>query len=169
MKLAFWLVPFVLASAATAQSQTFSNDATYTVQGATPQREAVLRHQIQLMQPSVLPYRGSASCLTGNMCARPRCTNSTCPPGWEAKCLLTWPAGAFSLMKIPTSVRSGSAIGWPTNLATWRPVVSRKKTRKEQPGNTGPAYKQRLREADLQVLRTKRPARKPCRVLVEIC
>ena len=57
MKLAFWLVPFFLAIAATAQSQTFSNDATYTVQGATPQREAVLRHQIQLMQPSVLPYR----------------------------------------------------------------------------------------------------------------
>ena len=57
MKPAFWLVPFFLAIAATAQSQTFSNDATYTVQGATPQREAVLRHQIQLMQPSVLPYR----------------------------------------------------------------------------------------------------------------
>jgi hypothetical protein len=57
VKLAFWLVPFFLAIAATAQSQTFSNDATYTVQGATPQREALLRHQIQLMQPSVLPYR----------------------------------------------------------------------------------------------------------------
>jgi predicted aspartyl protease len=39
------------------QTQTVSNNATYSVQGATPEREAVLRHQIQLMQPAVLPYR----------------------------------------------------------------------------------------------------------------
>jgi hypothetical protein len=39
------------------QTQTVSNDATYTVQGATPEREAMLRRQIQLMQPAVLPYR----------------------------------------------------------------------------------------------------------------
>ena len=57
MKLALWLVLFFLATAAAAQTQTLSNDATYTVQGTTPEREAVLRHQIQLMQPSVFPYR----------------------------------------------------------------------------------------------------------------
>jgi len=60
VKLAIWLVPFFVffvAIAGAAQNQTFGNDVTYTVQGATPEREAVLRHQIQLMQPSVLPYR----------------------------------------------------------------------------------------------------------------
>jgi hypothetical protein len=53
-------------------------------------------------------------------------------------------------------------------LATWRPIALRKKTRKEQPGNTGLAYKQqRLGKSDLQVLRTNRPARKDRKVLVE--
>jgi hypothetical protein len=122
-----------------------SNDATYTVQGATPKREAVLRRQIQVMQPSVLPF-GSVSCLTGSMSTPPRCTNSTCPAGWEARCSPTCRAGAFSSMKIAISVRSGSAIGWPTSLATWRPIALGKKTRKKQPGNTGSACGQRIRK-----------------------
>lgn len=57
MKLAVWLVPFFLAIVAAAQTHTTDTDPTYTVQGATPEREAVLRQQIQRMQPSVLPYR----------------------------------------------------------------------------------------------------------------
>jgi hypothetical protein len=57
MKLAIGLVSFFLVITATAQTQTITNDATYTVQGAAPEREALLRHQIQVMQPTVLPYR----------------------------------------------------------------------------------------------------------------
>jgi hypothetical protein len=57
MKLAIGLVSFFLVITATAQTQTITNGATYTVQGAAPQREALLRHQIQVMQPTVLPYR----------------------------------------------------------------------------------------------------------------
>ena len=57
MKSAFWLIPFFLAVAFAAQSQTISKDRSYSVQGATPERESVLRQQIQLMRPSVLPYR----------------------------------------------------------------------------------------------------------------
>jgi hypothetical protein len=57
VKLAIWLVPFFLAIAAAAQTQTINNDTAYTIQGATPEREATLRQQIQMMQPSVLPYR----------------------------------------------------------------------------------------------------------------
>ena len=57
MKLAVRLVSFLLAIMAAAQTQTISNDPTYTVQGTTPKREAVLRRQIQVMQPPVLPYR----------------------------------------------------------------------------------------------------------------
>ena len=57
MKLAIWLALFSLALAPAAQTQVLNNDSTYTVQGATPERESILRHQIQLMQPSVLPYR----------------------------------------------------------------------------------------------------------------
>ena len=56
MKLAVWLVPFFLAIAPAAETQALNNDA-YTIQGAPDEREAVLRHQIQVMQPSVLPYR----------------------------------------------------------------------------------------------------------------
>jgi len=56
VKLAIWLVPFFLAIAPAAETQALNNDA-YTVQGAPAEREAVLRHQIQVMQPSVLPYR----------------------------------------------------------------------------------------------------------------
>ena len=57
MKLAIGLVSFFLAITAAAQTQSISNDATYTVQGAGPEREAALRRQIQVMRPSVLPYR----------------------------------------------------------------------------------------------------------------
>lgn len=57
MKLTVSLVLFFLAIAAAAQTQTLNNDTAYTVQGATPGREAVLRHQIQVMNPPVLPYR----------------------------------------------------------------------------------------------------------------
>jgi len=56
VKLAVWLVPFFLAIAPAAETQALNNDA-YTIQGAPDEREAVLRHQIQVMQPSVLPYR----------------------------------------------------------------------------------------------------------------
>jgi len=55
VKLAIWLVPFFLAIAPAAQTQAIND--TYTVQGATPEREAVVRRQIQAMQPLVLPYR----------------------------------------------------------------------------------------------------------------
>jgi hypothetical protein len=57
VKLAIWSALFLLSVAPTARTQTVNNDTTYTVQGATPEREAVLRQQIQLMHPSVLPYR----------------------------------------------------------------------------------------------------------------
>ena len=56
MKLAICLALFFLAITPAARTQTL-NDTTYTVQGATPEREAVLRRQIQVMQPAVLPYR----------------------------------------------------------------------------------------------------------------
>jgi hypothetical protein len=57
VKLAIWLALFSLALAPAVQTQVLNNDNTYTVQGATPERESILRHQIQLMRPSVLPYR----------------------------------------------------------------------------------------------------------------
>lgn len=57
MKPAIWLVLFFLAIAPAAPAQALNNDTTYTVQGATPEREAVLRRQIQVMQPPILPYR----------------------------------------------------------------------------------------------------------------
>lgn len=57
MKRATWLVLFFLAIASAGWTQTLNNDTSYTVQGATPEREAVLRRQIQAMHPSVLPYR----------------------------------------------------------------------------------------------------------------
>src|SRR5437879_13925520 len=67
----------------------------------------------------------------------PKCTNSTCPRGWEAKCLPICQPGAFSWMRTATMVRNGWVIGWPMNLDTWRPIVPRKRTLKEQPWNTG--------------------------------
>ena len=58
MKLAIWLVPFFLTMAPVGRTQTLNNDtSSYTVQGTTPEREALLRKQIQAMQPAVLPYR----------------------------------------------------------------------------------------------------------------
>lgn len=57
MKLAPWLTLFFLAVAAAAQTPAINNDTTFSVQGATPEREALLRHQIQVMRPAVLPYR----------------------------------------------------------------------------------------------------------------
>jgi hypothetical protein len=57
VKLAIWLALFFLAVAPAARTQTLNNDTCYTVQGATPEREAVLRRQIQVMHPAVLPYR----------------------------------------------------------------------------------------------------------------
>ncbi len=56
MKLATWLV-MVFAMVQLGWAQTSGNDTRYTVQGATPERDAVLRHQIEVMQPAVLPYR----------------------------------------------------------------------------------------------------------------
>jgi hypothetical protein len=38
-------------------AQTLPHEGSYTVQGTTPEREAILRHQIELMHPPVLPYR----------------------------------------------------------------------------------------------------------------
>ena len=57
MKLTFWLAMFFLAVAPAAETQAFNNDTNYAVRGATPEREAMLRRQIQVMQPAVLPYR----------------------------------------------------------------------------------------------------------------
>ena len=57
MKLAIWLVLFFLATAPAGWTQTLNDKPSYTVQGATPEREAVLRRQIQVMHPPVLPYR----------------------------------------------------------------------------------------------------------------
>jgi hypothetical protein len=51
------LALFFLTVAPAASTQTSNNDTTYTMQGATSEREAVLRRQIQVMQPAVLPYR----------------------------------------------------------------------------------------------------------------
>jgi len=56
VKLTIWLVPFFLAIAPAARTQAINNDV-YTVQGVTAEREAVIRRQIQAMQPRVLPYR----------------------------------------------------------------------------------------------------------------
>jgi len=48
----------VTGSGLLAVSEASSTDAAgYTVQGTTPERERVLRSQIQIMQPAVLPYR----------------------------------------------------------------------------------------------------------------
>ena len=58
MKLATWPILFFLATVPAGWTQTLGNDdITYTVQGATPEREAVLRRQIQVMNPPVLPYK----------------------------------------------------------------------------------------------------------------
>jgi hypothetical protein len=56
VKQAAWLV-LVFAIAQAGLAQTTGNDTSYTVQGTTPGREAVLRHQIEVMHPPVLPYR----------------------------------------------------------------------------------------------------------------
>jgi hypothetical protein len=56
--LATWPILFFLATVPAGWTQTPGNDdTTYTVQGATREREAVLRLQIQVMNPPVLPYR----------------------------------------------------------------------------------------------------------------
>jgi len=58
VKLATWPILFFLATVPAGWTQTLGNDdITYTVQGATPEREAVLRRQIQVMNPPVLPYK----------------------------------------------------------------------------------------------------------------
>lgn len=57
MRLAAWLALFFLAVAPAARTQPVNSEISYTVQGATPEREAVMRRQIQVMQPEVLPYR----------------------------------------------------------------------------------------------------------------
>ena len=44
-------------SSTSGMDQTRLNDTGYTVQGTTPEREAVLRRQIEVMQAPVLPYR----------------------------------------------------------------------------------------------------------------
>jgi hypothetical protein len=56
-ELAVCLALFFLATASAGWAQTSNDDTSYTVQGATPEREALLRRQIQVMQPPVLPYR----------------------------------------------------------------------------------------------------------------
>jgi len=56
VKLAIWLALFLLSVAPAARTQTLTDNG-YTVQGATPEREAVLRRQIQAMQTTVSPYR----------------------------------------------------------------------------------------------------------------
>jgi hypothetical protein len=56
VRLATWLV-LIFAMTQAAWTQASGNDNSYTVQGTTPEREAVLRHQIEVMQPPVLPYR----------------------------------------------------------------------------------------------------------------
>jgi integrase len=58
VKLATWPILFFLATVPAGWTQTLGNDdTTYTVQGATPEHEAVLPRQIQVMNPPVLPYR----------------------------------------------------------------------------------------------------------------
>jgi hypothetical protein len=57
VKSAIWLALFFLATTLAGWTQTPNDDTSYTVQGATPEREAVLRRQIQAMHPPVLPYR----------------------------------------------------------------------------------------------------------------
>ena len=56
MKLAFWFALFFLSVSHAARTQTLNGNS-YTVQGATPEREGVLRRQIRAMQPAVYPYR----------------------------------------------------------------------------------------------------------------
>ena len=56
MKSAIWLALFFTAASA-GWTQTLNDDTSYTVQGATPEREAILRRQVQVMHPPVLPYR----------------------------------------------------------------------------------------------------------------
>jgi hypothetical protein len=70
MKLAIWSVVLCLGAVVAGQGQQaggssllavnapLSSESTaYTVQGTTPERERLLRAQIQAMQPAVLPYR----------------------------------------------------------------------------------------------------------------
>ena len=56
MKLAIWLALCFVLIVPAARTQTLNGNS-YTVQGVTPEREAALRRQIQMMQPAVLPYR----------------------------------------------------------------------------------------------------------------
>src|ERR1700687_1586929 len=70
MKLATWSVVFWLAAVVSGQGQQAggstllavnatpsSESIAYTVRGTAPERERLLRSQIQAMQPAVLPYR----------------------------------------------------------------------------------------------------------------
>ena len=57
MKFAIWLGVLFLTTAPAGWTQTLNDDTSYTVQGTTAEREAVLRRQIQAMRPPVLPYR----------------------------------------------------------------------------------------------------------------
>jgi hypothetical protein len=70
MKLTIWSVAFWLMVAARGEGQQIEvsgslthiqassvEGLTYTVQGAAPEREHLLRLQIQIMQPAVLPHR----------------------------------------------------------------------------------------------------------------
>jgi hypothetical protein len=70
MKLTIWSVAFWLMVAARGEAQQIEvsgslthiqassvEGLTYTVQGAAPEREHLLRLQIQVMQPAVLPHR----------------------------------------------------------------------------------------------------------------
>jgi hypothetical protein len=70
MKLTIWAVAFWLMVAARGEGQQIEASGslthiqassveglTYTVQGAKPEREHLLRLQIQVMQPAVLPHR----------------------------------------------------------------------------------------------------------------
>ncbi len=56
MRPATWLV-LIFVMTQIGWTQTSGDNNSYTVQGTTPEREAVLRHQIEVMQPTILPYR----------------------------------------------------------------------------------------------------------------
>jgi hypothetical protein len=57
VKSAIWLALVFVTTASAGWTQTLTDETSYTVQGATPEREATLRRQIQVMHPPVLPYR----------------------------------------------------------------------------------------------------------------
>ena len=71
----------------------------YTVLGATPEQEALVRAQIRVMQPDVYPLR-VLLCPTGSTWTRPEPFASMCPPDMRAPCSRTEHSGQTGFVRL---------------------------------------------------------------------